>query len=87
MSATLDPLQATRRIVDGYRSYLLSTFRPRRRELREEFEATLKGEFRLAKGPFLQASAPFVAGRSVAELIDEERGKRSHLRLVTAEAA
>jgi ATP-dependent helicase YprA (DUF1998 family) len=71
MSQTLDPLAASRRISDSYRRYLHSTFGPRRRDLAEEFERQLHTEFRLTKGPILQAAAPFAPGRSVSQLMDE----------------
>jgi hypothetical protein len=71
MSATLDPLATTRRIASSYTGYLASTFRPRRPDLQREFEAALDGDLRLTRGPFLQASAPFVAGASLAELIED----------------
>lgn len=70
-SAVLDALATSRRIADQYRGYLRSTFSPRRPQLRQEFEAALSGDVPLVKGPFLQASPPFVAGRSLGDLIDE----------------
>lgn len=66
----LDPLAASRRIAAAYRRYLISTYGPRRAELREEFERALGSGFRLTRGPYLQASPPFVHGHSVTELID-----------------
>lgn len=67
----LDPLQASRRIALSYRRYLLSSFSPRRPELQREMERAIDYDFRLSKGPFLQASAPFVTGASVADLMAE----------------
>jgi hypothetical protein len=67
----LDPVVASRRIAAAYRRYLISTYGPRRDELRAEFERALGTAFRLTRGPYLQASPPFFHGRSVAELVDE----------------
>ncbi|MDQ4107668.1 MAG: DEAD/DEAH box helicase, partial [Actinomycetota bacterium] len=67
----LDPLAASRRIASSYRRYILSSFSPRRGDLQRELQHALDYDFRLSKGPFLQASAPFVTGASVADLVAE----------------
>lgn len=67
----LDPLAASRRIASSYRRYILSSFSPRRADLQRELQHALDHDFRLSKGPFLQASAPFVTGASVADLVAE----------------
>jgi hypothetical protein len=65
----LNPIRAAQKIADEYRRYLESTFAPRRAWLRQEFSDALKGEFRLTRGPFLEASPPFETGSSVADLV------------------
>jgi ATP-dependent helicase YprA (DUF1998 family) len=70
-SYVLDALATSRRIADHYQGYLCSTFSPRRPELKREFEAALSGALPLVKGPFLQASPPFVNGSSLRALVDE----------------
>src|SRR4051794_15437388 len=67
----LNPLTASTRIHDEYREYLLSTFPLRREALRAELAHALRNEFSLAKGPYLQASPPFVTGSSVRELVED----------------
>jgi hypothetical protein len=67
----LDPLHASRRIHEEYRRYLSSTFPLRRADLREDFEAQLEADFPLAKGPILQAAAPYLTGACVERLIAE----------------
>jgi ATP-dependent helicase YprA (DUF1998 family) len=67
----LDALGTSRSIADHYRGYLRSTFSPRRPELKAEFEAALSGAIPLVKGPFLQASPPFVNGCSLRALVSE----------------
>lgn len=67
----LDPLRASERIAQRYRGYLESTFRPQDEGLRADFEAALRTEFPLTRGPFLEASAPFESGMSVTELIED----------------
>jgi len=66
---TINPLEATERIADHYRRYLLATYAPRDTDLRVDFERALSA-FPLTRGPYLQASPPFLPGRSVAELVD-----------------
>jgi ATP-dependent helicase YprA (DUF1998 family) len=67
---TLDPIATSRRIEESYRRYLRSTLQPRNPEMRNSFERQLeRPENRLAKGPLLQAAAPYTQGASVAELI------------------
>src|SRR3954453_7639941 len=68
---TLNALRASRRIGDEYRRYLRSTFPMRRPDLRAEFAAQLDGGFALHRGPILQAAAPYVAGASVRDLVEE----------------
>lgn len=68
---SLDPLAATRRIGERYRDYLVSTYAPRRQDLRAEFDAALRERFPLTRGPLLQASPPFQAGASLADLLSE----------------
>ncbi len=67
----LNPLEATARIADNYRRYLLTTFRPRDRRWQSEFRERLERDFALSKGPYLEAAAPFKTGASVADLISE----------------
>jgi hypothetical protein len=67
----LDPLKATHEIADDYRRYLASTFSPRTPRFREEFVEALNHGITLTKGPYLQASPPFVEGASVADLVRE----------------
>jgi ATP-dependent helicase YprA (DUF1998 family) len=81
---TLDALAATQRIADSYRRYLISTYAPRRQDLRTDFEGALGGTFPIARGPFLQASPPFKAGATVSDLISEGVLSQSLLRLSAA---
>ncbi|MCA2984090.1 DEAD/DEAH box helicase [Gemmatimonas sp.] len=68
---TLDALATTRRIAESYRRYLVSTYGPRRPDLRADFERALGDSYPIARGPYLQASPPFENGRSLEALISE----------------
>ncbi|MEZ5264723.1 MAG: DEAD/DEAH box helicase [Acidimicrobiales bacterium] len=75
----LDPLQATQRIADSYRRYLITTFAPRHPVFHGEFVNAVSQGIDLTRGPYLQATAPFTPGCSVRQLIDEgvlDRGFR-----------
>jgi ATP-dependent helicase YprA (DUF1998 family) len=65
----VNPLTVSSRIEQTYRRYLVSTFAPRRPDLREGFSRALASEFPLTRGPFLQASPPFETGASISDLI------------------
>lgn len=67
----LDPLRATDRIREEYRRYLRSTFPLSRGDLARGFVQQLDSGFPLARGPILQASAPYVVGASVSDLVAE----------------
>jgi ATP-dependent helicase YprA (DUF1998 family) len=67
----VNPLATSGRIEQAYRRYLVSTFAPTRADLRDGFSRALASEFPLSRGPFLQASAPFETGASIADLIND----------------
>ena len=62
---TLDPLAAGEAIKDAFLQYLETTHEPRNPALRAEFKAALTDRFRLSRGPFLQAAAPYQASVSI----------------------
>jgi len=67
----LNALATCRQIEADYRRYLRSTLPLRRQDLRDQFADRLEHDFRVAKGPYLQASPPYVAGASVSSLVGE----------------
>ena len=70
LTPSLDPLKAAADITASYLRYLRSTFSPSDPTLKAEFEQVLGSNFGLTQGPLLQASAPYKAGATVAELVD-----------------
>jgi ATP-dependent helicase YprA (DUF1998 family) len=81
LTRSVNPLRACSAIEEDYRRYLQSTFTPRRRWLQEEFETALRSDFELTKGPFLQASPPFMTGMPLRTLIEEGLLSQRLLRL------
>ena len=65
----MEALRATERIEATYRSYLRTTYAPRQERWRASFERALAGELDLVRGPYLQATPPFVPGATLAALV------------------
>lgn len=68
MPSTLDPLAAADRIAADYRAYLATTFAPLTDDRRADFEAALGQPSQIRKGPYLQATPPYLPGASLSEL-------------------
>lgn len=71
MTARIDPLRASDRIEEDYRSYLRTTFNLADPRLRDDLEAGLSEERRVRRGPILQASPPYRPGATVRQLVDD----------------
>ena len=69
MAQTLHPIEATNRIRDDYIRYLRTIYLFRDEELRRQFWQALDEPGFLVRGPLLEASPPFKAGRSLAQLV------------------
>jgi superfamily II DNA or RNA helicase len=65
----LHPIQTTQKLAQAYQRYLKTIYPFRDESLRDIFWAKLSEPERLLKGPLLEASPPFRAGRSIAELV------------------
>ncbi|WP_298210758.1 DEAD/DEAH box helicase [Ferrimicrobium sp.] len=81
--SSLDPLAAAERIQDAFIRYLISTYSSRDETLGQEFRRALveDPEFRLTKGPYVQATPPYVKGRSLAQLVEEQVLHQGFVRL------
>lgn len=77
----LDPLATSDRVDGDYKSYLVTSFAPADRSLREDFESALGEPGRTRKGPFVQATPPYKPGASVRSLAGEGVLHRSMLQL------
>lgn len=66
----LDPLTSAASIREDYERYLRTTFAFRDRQWTDEFAQALQGDVKLTKGPYLEVSPPYEAGRSPSELIE-----------------
>lgn len=67
----LHPLNTASALEEAYRSYLLTAFRFRSKHIQDRFQDALAAPGALAKGPFLEATPPFVPGQTLAKLSEE----------------
>lgn len=68
---SIDPIRVSERIEDEYRSYLRSSFPIADPALNSDFDHQLRGEFKLAKGPLLEATPPYETGARLSDLVNE----------------
>jgi hypothetical protein len=65
---SLHPLETAQAVEDSYRSYLLTTFRFKDDHMQSMWQARLQEPGAIAKGPYLEATPPYIADCSVEEL-------------------
>jgi hypothetical protein len=71
---TLHPIRVLDHVLDEYRDYLRTEFRPKAPELRASLERELDASVFLAQKPFYQAHRPLRRGQPWQDLpVDEER--------------
>jgi len=67
----IHPVQTAQRLRQNYIRYL-KTIKPFQDErLREQFSQALEAENMLVKGPYLELTPPFTAGKTIQDLMDE----------------
>ena len=71
METELDPIRATNHLSETYRRYLKTVFPLRDEGLRRQYWEALDTPYAVVKGPLLEASPPFLPGRSLAGLITD----------------
>jgi ATP-dependent helicase YprA (DUF1998 family) len=64
-----NPLFAATQIKKAYEEYLLAAFEFSDESIQSEFVHALKNEFSLTRGPYVQATPPFLHGKSLETLI------------------
>ncbi len=67
----LNPLSASRHIHETYARYLQTLYPISDPELREQFKHLVFDREQLVKGPYLEATPPYKAGRSINDLMAE----------------
>ncbi len=72
---TLNPLESAAAITDTYRRYLQSLISPRNEKLGLAIENAIadsvSSENGIVKGPYLEATPPYVTGKTIGELVTE----------------
>lgn len=67
----LDPLETTQSVVGKYIDYLTTTFSLNDPVLQTQLEKELSKTNKFSKGPIIEATPPFVKGKTLRELINE----------------
>jgi len=67
----LNPVLTSQKIFERYVSYITTTFKLKDESLNGQIQAALNEKFRFSKGPIIEATPPFEAGKSMRQLIDE----------------
>ncbi len=66
-----DPISASKNIKDEYVGYIATSFHIANREYADQFREALQGEGEMAKGPYLDVTDSYKAGKSLEQLIEE----------------
>lgn len=84
---TLNPLESSAAITDTYRRYLQSLISPRQEKLAAAIEgaisSSIQSESGIVKGPYLEATPPYVTGKTIRELVDEGVLSKEFLQLAS----
>ena len=65
------PSESSKRIVDFYRRYLLTTFSTNKEAYNKQLKELLEQDKAIADGPYISMSDPYKKGKSLKELADE----------------
>ncbi|ETI69441.1 DEAD/DEAH box helicase [Neobacillus vireti LMG 21834] len=68
----LNPITTTKKIKNEYVEYLSSMFFFQDKDLMNQARQQLSEEGKFVKGPFIEITQPFITGKSIKELMDEE---------------
>lgn len=79
---TFRPAESSKRIVDFYRNYLLTTFQTNNEEYNKQLKEELDQEDKIAKGPFISMSDSFAKDKSISELVKEGILSKNILNLI-----
>jgi ATP-dependent helicase YprA (DUF1998 family) len=85
--SNINPLSTSREITETYGRYLKSLVQPRQRELASAIAKAIDDSIAapggIVKGPFLEATPPYVTGSSIRELVDEGILNQGFLKLAS----
>ena len=71
IARTINPIETTKTTRENYLRYLKTAYPLQDDELRQHFWDALNEPGLIAKGPLLEATPEFLAGKSIAELVNE----------------
>ena len=64
-----NPLHTANKVASAYQEYLLSAFEFSDDKIQTEFSETLKNDFSLTRGPYVQSTPPYLQSKSLNDLI------------------
>ena len=65
------PAEASKRIVDFYRNYLLTTFQTNKADYNKQLSKLLLNNNAIARGPYISLSDSFLKDKSIKDLIND----------------
>jgi len=65
----IDPFLVSQRIREDYERYIETAFPTKNAALRQQFRELLRRRDFLVRGPYLEATPPFVSGKSIREMV------------------
>lgn len=75
------PSESSKRIVDFYRRYLLTTFSTNNEKYNKQLKEALEKEGTIAEGPYLSMSDPYEKGKTLTELAEEDLISKEMLKM------
>ena len=68
---SLNPVLTSQKIFERYVSYITTTFHLKDKELNNQIYTALKEESKFFKGPIIEATPPFLKGKTIEKLIKD----------------
>lgn len=70
MDDYLRPIESRDKILDSYKSYLLSTFRTDNEDFNSQIRKMVNNDYQFVKGPYIQLIENYKQGQTISELTD-----------------
>lgn len=68
---SLNPVLTSQKVFERYVSYITTTFKLKDRRLNQQIQSSINEKSTFSKGPIIEATPPFEAGKSIRQLMDE----------------
>ena len=78
---SFQPAESSKKILDFYRRYLLTTFQTNNEIYNQQLRELLSDDNTLARGPFISLNDPFLKDKSIREMVDENHLSKEFLKM------